>query len=111
MKLYDCRVRLAGLVHHEVPKFAATEKEIVLLRGLHGADAVVGIKSVGDATRTDDSEHQRLASIYGAELVENIFKITLQDLTVIHEEEPEEEVLPVETAGKKSGTLKLPEKV
>ena len=92
MKLYDCRVRLAGLVHHEVPKYSATEKEVVLLRKIHGADAVVGIRSTGESKRTDSEELARLAGIYGQEVVERAFSVALDDLSIIEEEQPEEEV-------------------
>lgn len=93
-KLYNCRVRLGGLTHHEVPKFAVTDKEIILLRTLHGIDAVVGIKSCGADSRTDQEELQRLAGFYGAEVVEKVFQYKMQDLTLIVEDTEEEDIEP-----------------
>lgn len=107
MKIYNCRVRLAGLVHHEVPKFGITEKEVIVLRTVHGTDAVNGIKNAGEAKRTDEVEYQRLADFYGAELVQNIFKISLGDLSIddsdIDDEDDVELLAPVKS-GKKVAT-------
>lgn len=86
MKVYNCRVRLAGLVHHEVPKYAITEKEVIVLRKVHGADAVNGIKNAGEVKRTNDQEYQRLADFYGAQLVQEIFHISLDNFSISAED-------------------------
>lgn len=93
MKLYDCRVRLAGLVHHEVPKYAATEKEIILLRTIHGADSVVGIKNAGESKRTDTEELNRLSGLYGVDIVEATFSVKLGDMSIIVEDDEDEVVI------------------
>lgn len=78
MKLYNCQVRLSGNVNHVVPKYACTEHEILILRTLHGNDAVVFIKQVGeDKDRTEKGEFSRLAAIYGQDKVESLFMIKL----------------------------------
>ena len=43
MQFYDCKVRLGGNVMHEVRKENITAPEIMVLRALHGDDAVVEI--------------------------------------------------------------------
>lgn len=91
MKLYDCRVRLGGNILHEIPKYAVTEKEIFLLRSLHGSESCIAFKSVGEARgRTDQEELQRLASFYGQAVVEQVFKTKLEQFADIVEETDEE---------------------
>jgi hypothetical protein len=105
MKLYNCRVRLAGQVTMEVPKYAVTEKEVALLRAIHGNDAVLGFRIVGnDDKRSDLDEMQRLAAYYGATLVEKTFGMQLPNVIEIEEGEdpdfsttlPVDDVLPDE---------------
>lgn len=103
MKVYNCRVRLAGLTHHEVPKFGVTEKEIIILRTVHGSDAVVGIRNAGEVTRTDTVEHRRLADFYGAELIQKTFGISLSDFSLDESDiDDEEDVVVGEPAPKQA---------
>lgn len=106
-KLYKCRVRLAGLVHHEVPKFGITDKEVAILRTIHGSDAVVGFKSDGETTRTESQEFERLAQIYGEGIVVKLFGNVLGVLTDIEVDDEEEVELP-EIATKASRPTKQP---
>ncbi len=66
MKLYDGIVRLEGSVANEVAKTGMTAAEVEVLRALHGADAVVGLKPSKPASvkRTSVQERERLMSIY-----------------------------------------------
>jgi hypothetical protein len=64
MKLYACKVRLHGSVMNEVPKEEATAAEVVLLRVIHGHDAVVGLTEVGEVEREDREERSRLRALY-----------------------------------------------
>lgn len=91
MKLYNCQVRLSGNINHTVPRFACTEHEILVLRNLHGNDAIVNIKQVGDDTeRSESSEYRRLATAYGQDKIENLFMVKL-DLNAIVEDSVEDE--------------------
>lgn len=64
MKLYTAKVRLSGSLLNEVIKHNLTPAEIVLLRALHGDDAVVDIEHVADVNRSDRKERLRLAGMY-----------------------------------------------
>lgn len=65
MNLYDAKVRLLGSLNNEVYKHDLTASEIAILQRMHGRDAVVGVKQVGEVRkRTDRSERNRLAGIY-----------------------------------------------
>jgi hypothetical protein len=93
-KLYKCRVRLAGLTHHEVPKYGVTDKEVAVLRTIHGSDAVVGFKSDGETDRSDSQEYERLANTYGEQIVLRLFGNVLGDLTEIVVDDEEEVEVP-----------------
>jgi hypothetical protein len=65
MQLYDCKVRLLGSLSNEVRKRQVTAAEIAVLHRVHGADAVLDVKRVGEVKkRTDRSERARLTGIY-----------------------------------------------
>lgn len=66
MKLYDCKVRLAGQVANEVRKYKVTAAEIEILRSIHGADAVAEIVDAGEDKRTSAAERQRLYGLYAS---------------------------------------------
>lgn len=67
MELVECTVRLAGSVQHTVPKANVSPGEILLLKHIHGADAVVDIRPAGKAKHSVEAEWDRLASIYDAQ--------------------------------------------
>ncbi len=48
MKLYSCKVRLGGSVVNEVRKDSVLAAEIMLLRGIHGGDAVLEVRLDGE---------------------------------------------------------------
>lgn len=107
MNLYDCRVVIGG-GHLEVPKLGITEYEIQLLRGIHGADAVKGFRSVGEVEREPKNELHDLGMKYGDQPVEQFFGVKLQAYAPIVEDEPEANVADAITL---SATLELPEQL
>lgn len=64
MKLYSCKLRLAGAVVNEVLKSETTAAEIEIFRFLHGSDAVLDIKETGDVSRTSAQERARIKDLY-----------------------------------------------
>lgn len=64
MKLYSAVIHLAGEMKNQVRKNELTAAEIVLLRVIHGNDAVHEIEHVANVNRSDARERQRLAGIY-----------------------------------------------
>ena len=80
MKLYHCRVNLGGDVGaHEVPKRNITDKELRLLKNIHGDDSIRGLEPAGEVERDDGDEYKRLAMIYMPRRVEKFFGITLDN--------------------------------
>lgn len=77
MDMYNCRVRLGGNVLHDVPRTEISEKEIHLLRDLHGADAVFDMRKVATIVRDEADELMELAKTYGRPKVEACFKVKL----------------------------------
>jgi hypothetical protein len=73
MKLYDCQVRLAGDLNCEVPKQGVTAPEVLVLRSLHGDDAVVDLVASGDRKVKQTDERMRLGEIYGHDKVVKLF--------------------------------------
>jgi hypothetical protein len=67
MELVECTVRLAGSIQHTVPKAGVTPPEILILKHIHGADAVVDIRPAGTTKRPLDEEWDRLARSYDAQ--------------------------------------------
>lgn len=64
MKLYKCKLRLAGATTNEVEKPDVTAAEIEVLRELHGVDAVVDIRESGENKMTSAEERSRLKRVY-----------------------------------------------
>lgn len=71
MQLYDCTIRLGGSVLNEVPKTGVTAPEIMVLRALHGGDAVVKITKAGSDKRRHQDERQRLYTTYANPEINN----------------------------------------
>lgn len=86
MKMFKCSVRLGGNVNHIVPKNGVSDLEIIVLRSLHGNDAVVDIKSVGESDVSKRDELQRLSNSYGKETIEELFRVKLDVDTNIVED-------------------------
>lgn len=66
MQTYSGTIRLAGSLYNEVSKSGMTPAEVILLRKIHGSDAVVDLEPSGEINRTDTTERRRLEDIYGA---------------------------------------------
>jgi hypothetical protein len=66
MKLYSCKLRLAGADQRSL-KADVTAAEIEVLRELHGADAVLDIQLTGEDHKTSANERARLKRIYASE--------------------------------------------
>lgn len=64
MKLYVCKLRLAGAVVNEVMKADVTAAEIEIFRHLHGDDSVLDIKETADVKRSSAEERSRLRDLY-----------------------------------------------
>lgn len=77
MKLLNCTVRLGGDLLHAVPKERISEREVMLLRHIHGSDAVVDLKQVGEIEIAAMDEYHRLARFYGVKKVEECFDVKL----------------------------------
>lgn len=67
MKLYQCKLRLAGNVNNEVLKTDVTAAEIEVLREIHGSDAVLDIVQTGENKLDSAKERARLKRIYASE--------------------------------------------
>jgi hypothetical protein len=77
MKLFNCNVRLGGNLLHSVPKIGITEKELYLLRAIHGDDSIDNPRPAGEAD-IDERDHLfELARAYGRPLVEKTFQTVL----------------------------------
>jgi hypothetical protein len=88
MKLFNCNVRLGGNLLHSVPKIGITEKELYLLRAIHGDDSIDNPRPAGEAD-IDERDHLfELARAYGRPLVEKTFQTVL---TNFDEEDAREE--------------------
>lgn len=65
MNIYQGKLRLSGSLFNELMKDDMTAAEIVVLKRLHGSDALLDIKHVRVDNRTDETERARLNEIYG----------------------------------------------
>lgn len=68
-----CKVRLSGDLNNQIPKDGVTPAEILLLRSIHGGDAVAEVQSRGNDKRTHSGEIQRLRDAYGEKVVAAAF--------------------------------------
>ena len=65
MQLCNLTLRLGGSMLHTVPVVAATPAEILVLKRIHGDDAVVNIRpGKFDKTKRHEDEFERLATKY-----------------------------------------------
>ena len=68
MNIYDATIRLCGDTAHEVNKAGLTAAEIMVLRRIHGLDAVVRIVPVPPSpdalVRSNREERDRLRKLY-----------------------------------------------
>ncbi len=69
MKTYHGIVRLGGNINTQVAKDEMTAAEVMVLRYIHGDDAVVNLVGGADADRSPEEERERLELIYRPERV------------------------------------------
>lgn len=65
MELSNIELRIAGKLTSVVPKLDVTPAEILILRHLHGEDAVVNVRPTRMDRRNHAEEWTRLVGIYG----------------------------------------------
>lgn len=73
MKLFSAKVRIMGQVQDEVSKTNVTQAEIVVLKSIHGDDAVSEIKLTDEVERDEAKERERLEMIYGDAVIGKLF--------------------------------------
>lgn len=79
LKVYDCQVRPGGHIMHSLPLLGANERELKVLRTIHGNDCVVSLTHV-DTKEFDELElFMELAHKYGRPRIEQIFKVSLDN--------------------------------
>ncbi len=105
MEFYKVQVALCGDTHNTVVKLGVSVAEIVVLREIHGSNAVEPLEKQASRKVNNRVEKERLASIYatattkkGDPVVESTFPgqyaqlpQTLEDIAPIPEEEDEED--------------------
>ena len=64
MHTYSCKVRLAGSVMNEVRKTDLLAAEVVLLRFIHGEDAVTEVRNVGEIKLTQEEAKAHMMQNY-----------------------------------------------
>jgi len=80
IEVFDCNVRLGGNILHSVPRKGVTQREVNLLRTIHGSDAIIDLKAVDIVELTQpqlEELHMQLAREYGRAKVERAFGIIL----------------------------------
>ena len=82
MQIYSCKVRLSGNVNNEVRKPEVSAAEVLVLRQLHGADAVLEVKRVRMEHAPHAKERDRLNRVYGAKIITQLFGAAHNDLPV-----------------------------
>lgn len=80
----------SGVFTGEVPKSALSVPEILVLKKLHGADAVVIGEKCDQKAVKHSEERQRLASTYGPRVVNQLFGEPWQKLPIELPRGPEE---------------------
>ena len=73
MHVFNAFIRPGGSMLNEVPKTDLSAAEIVLLRKIHGSDAVINLQWTKSDRRSHASERDRLTGIYGEKAFENTF--------------------------------------
>lgn len=99
---YNCCVRPAGQMTHEVPKKNISAKEIMVLRYVHGNDAVIKIHRVGEFKEYDERRDlECLAAFYGPAAVQRVFNVFI-DLLAGPDVDPTEYVTNFEVIAKEA---------
>jgi hypothetical protein len=117
-ELFDCTLRLGGNIFHTLSRKGITDKEMRLLKAMHGNDAVVDVKKVGETEMEDREELFSLvrkystsadtltntdgARVTGRRLVERVFGVSLHDYESWLEQQVELETMEREERAEKS---------
>jgi len=80
MKIYAGTVRLDGSVLNEVQMSGITAPEVLVLRAVHGDDALSGLREIKSDKREHGGERERLALKYGYKVVQGLFGPAHADL-------------------------------
>lgn len=76
MQTFDCKVRIGGSVLNEVRREGITAAEMLVLRAMHGDDAVLELSRAGDnPDLAVDGEYERLSHVYNAKIVREVFGV------------------------------------
>ena len=86
VKIFDIEVRHGGDINHSLIKNGVTEREIRVLRAIHGDDGVVNVKETGEKAIDQREEAFELALRYsktsnpkhGRKLVESVLSVQLE---------------------------------
>jgi hypothetical protein len=65
MQLAHCFVKHQGNHYHAIKRINVSPAEILVLKKIHGADAITGVQYAGDSERSDADEVENLNRIYG----------------------------------------------
>jgi hypothetical protein len=82
MQVANCHVRLAGDITNEVFKACVTPAEVLVLRKIHGPDAVVKFEPVKQDKRPHAGEFERLKLTYSEKVVVEVFPGSMPNLPV-----------------------------
>lgn len=78
MDIVNCKVRHRGDMHHTISRYEIDVVEVMVLRHIHGEDAVVEIQVVGHTRKPGKQVIDRIDQLYGAKIVEEVFGKNLQ---------------------------------
>ena len=73
VEVANCAVRLNGDIGYEVPKQGIAYAEVVVLRAIHGDDAVVRLEKAGTDERSLKDVLEHLRSVYGEARIRAVF--------------------------------------
>ena len=79
VKVYEGQIRPAGNVLHSVPRKDVTDREMRILRSIHGNDCVVNLTMLGTVDIDEREHYMELAHKYGTQRVERLFGVMLDD--------------------------------
>lgn len=82
MQIANCFVRLSGDINNEVFKGGVTPPEVVMLRAIHGTDAVIKIQPKHQDRRPHAEEIDRLKREYGDRRFAEVFPGSYVNLPV-----------------------------
>lgn len=81
MKYFSLQVRHSGNVLHTIPMSDVSDREVRLLRKIHGDDAIIDLKQTREEPDPADLQdlYRTLATRYSAPLVEKTFGVMLDN--------------------------------